>query len=164
MNLPDLKEARKRTDKKVDYLENDNNIKKIFENKKYFLKTYGCQMNVHDSEEIRKYLEMLGFTSTDKLEDSDIVVLNTCAIRENAHDKVFGYLGRCKHLKKEKPGLIVAIGGCMSQEENVVNEIKTKHPYVDIVFGTHNINQRYHKQTSNARRNEIRPNSMHIFL
>lgn len=141
MNLPDLKEARKRTDKKVDYLENDNNIKKIFENKKYFLKTYGCQMNVHDSEEIRKYLEMLGFTSTDKLEDSDIVVLNTCAIRENAHDKVFGYLGRCKHLKKEKPGLIVAIGGCMSQEENVVNEIKTKHPYVDIVFGTHNINE-----------------------
>ena len=92
MNLTDLKEARKRTDKKVDYLENDNNIKKIFENKKYFLKTYGCQMNVHDSEEIRKYLEMLGFTSTDKLEDSDIVVLNTCAIRENAHDKVFGYL------------------------------------------------------------------------
>ena len=141
MNLPDLKEARKRTDKKVDYLENDNNIKKIFENKKYFLKTYGCQMNVHDSEGIRKYLEMLGFTSTDKLEDSDIVVLNTCAIRENAHDKVFGYLGRCKHLKKEKPGLIVAIGGCMSQEENVVNEIKTKHPYVDIVFGTHNINE-----------------------
>ena len=141
MNLPDLKEARKRTDKKVDYLENDNNIKKIFENKKYFLKTYGCQMNVHDSEEIRKYLEMLGFTSTDKLEDSDIVVLNTCAIRENAHDKVFGYLGRCKHLKKEKPDLIVAIGGCMSQEENVVNEIKTKHPYVDIVFGTHNINE-----------------------
>ena len=141
MNLPNLNEARKRTDKEVLYLENDNNIKNIFEGKKYFLKTYGCQMNVHDSEEIRKYLELLGFTSTEVLEESDIVVLNTCAIRENAHDKVFGYLGRCKHLKKEKPELLIAIGGCMSQEANVVNEIKTKHPYVDIVFGTHNINE-----------------------
>lgn len=141
MNLPDLNEARKRTDKEVLYLENDNNIKNMFEGKKYFLKTYGCQMNVHDSEEIRKYLELLGFNETEILEESDIVVLNTCAIRENAHDKVFGYLGRCKHLKKEKPELIIAIGGCMSQEENVVNEIKSKHPYVDIVFGTHNINE-----------------------
>ncbi len=141
MNLPDLNEARKRTDKEVLYLENDNNIKNMFDGKKYFLKTYGCQMNVHDSEEIRKYLELLGFNETEVLEESDIVVLNTCAIRENAHDKVFGYLGRCKHLKKEKPELIIAIGGCMSQEENVVNEIKSKHPYVDIVFGTHNINE-----------------------
>ena len=141
MNLPNLNEARKRTGKEVLYLENDNNIKNIFKGKKYFLKTYGCQMNVHDSEEIRKYLELLGFVPTEVLEDSDIVVLNTCAIRENAHDKVFGYLGRCKHLKKENPELLIAIGGCMSQEENVVNEIKTKHPYVDIVFGTHNINE-----------------------
>jgi tRNA-2-methylthio-N6-dimethylallyladenosine synthase len=141
MNLPDLKKAKIRSDKEVLYLENDNDIKNMFSGKKYFLKTYGCQMNVHDSEEIRKYLELLGFTNTDVLEESDIVVLNTCAIRENAHDKVFGYLGRCKHLKKEKPELIIAIGGCMSQEENVVNEIKTKHPYVDIVFGTHNINE-----------------------
>ena len=141
MNLPNLKEARLRTSKEVKYLENDNNIKEVFKGKKYFLKTYGCQMNVHDSEEIRKYLEMLGFVETEVLEDSDIVVLNTCAIRENAHDKVFGYLGRCKHLKKEKKDLIIAIGGCMSQEENVVSEIRTKHPYVDIVFGTHNINE-----------------------
>ena len=140
MNLPNIKDARVRSDKKVEYLENNNNIEKVFVGKKYFLKTYGCQMNVHDSEEIRKYLELLGFSETEELEDSDIVVLNTCAIRENAHDKVFGYLGRCKHLKKEKKDLIVAIGGCMAQEEGVVNEIKTKHPYVDIVFGTHNIN------------------------
>ena len=81
---------------------------------------------------------------TNTLEESDIVVLNTCAIRENAHDKVFGYLGRCKHLKREKPDLMIAIGGCMSQEENVVSEIKNKHPYVDIVFGTHNINELPH--------------------
>ncbi len=141
MNLPNLKEARIRSDKEVLYLENDNNINNVFDGKKYFLKTYGCQMNVHDSEEIRKYLELLGYSETLILEESDIVVLNTCAIRENAHDKVFGYLGRCKHLKKDKPELIIAIGGCMSQEENVANEIKNKHPYVDIVFGTHNINE-----------------------
>lgn len=141
MHLPNMKDAKKRTNQKVLYVENANKVEKKFEGKKYFLKTYGCQMNVHDSEEIRKYLEMLGFIETKTLENADIVVLNTCAIRENAHDKVFGYLGRCKHLKKEKPNLIIAIGGCMSQEEGVVNEIKEKHPYVDIVFGTHNINE-----------------------
>ncbi len=141
MNLPDLNKARQRTkdpvlEKKVEY-----HIPKAFAGRKYFLKTYGCQMNMHDSEEIRKYLELLGFIETTVLEESDIVVLNTCAIRENAHDKVFGYLGRCKHLKREKPDLIIAIGGCMSQEENVVQEIQKKHPYVDIVFGTHNIHE-----------------------
>lgn len=139
MQFPNLQEAKKRTNKQVVEKQVNYNFSTSFLNKKYFLRTYGCQMNVHDSEEIKKYLEMLGFVETEKLEESDLVVLNTCAIRENAHDKVFGYLGRCKHLKREKPGLIIAIGGCMSQEENVVNEIKTKHPYVDIVFGTHNI-------------------------
>lgn len=139
MHLPNLSDAKKRTDKTVQELKVNYDFLPIFQNKKYFLRTYGCQMNVHDSEEIKKYLEMLGFVETEKLEESDLVVLNTCAIRENAHDKVFGYLGRCKHLKREKPDLLIAIGGCMSQEENVVGEIKTKHPYVDIVFGTHNI-------------------------
>ena len=141
MHLPDLKEARKRTENKVNYVEHNQEIKKLVEGKKYFLKTYGCQMNVHDSEEIRKYLELLGYEPIQDLTEADIVVLNTCAIRENAHDKVFGYLGRCKHLKKEKPELLIAIGGCMSQEENVVDEIKKNHPYVDIVFGTHNIHE-----------------------
>ncbi len=139
MNLPNLKEARKRTEKQVEEKQVDYNLKETFKNKKYFLRTYGCQMNMHDSEEIKKFLEMLGFVETNVLEESDLVLLNTCAIRENVHDKVFGYLGRCKHLKREKPDLIIAIGGCMSQEENVINEIKEKHPYVDIVFGTHNI-------------------------
>ena len=137
--MPSMAEAKLRTKKQVEHIELNNNYEKKFIGKKYFLRTYGCQMNVHDSEEIRKYLEILGFIPTEVLEDADIVVLNTCAIRENAHDKVFGFLGRCKHLKREKKDLIVAIGGCMSQEESVANEIKTKHPYVDIVFGTHNI-------------------------
>ncbi len=136
---PNMIEARKRSKNKTEYLEYDNKINKIFKNDKYFLRTYGCQMNVHDSEQIRAYLENLGLEETDNLEDAKVIVLNTCAIRENAHDKVFGYLGRCKHLKEKDPSIIIAIGGCMSQEEGVVSEIEQKYPYVDIVFGTHNI-------------------------
>ncbi len=136
---PNMIEARKRTTIKTEYLEYDNKINKLFNGEKYFLRTYGCQMNVHDSEQIRAYLENLGLEETDTLEKAKVIVLNTCAIRENAHDKVFGYLGRCKHLKEEDPSIIVAIGGCMSQEEGVVSEIEQKYPYVDIVFGTHNI-------------------------
>ena len=141
--LPDMKEAKVRSKKnsEVIYLEQEKKSN-LYAGKKYFLRTYGCQMNVHDSEEIKAILENLGYTETDELENSDIVVLNTCAIRENAHDKVFGYLGRCKHLKATtKKDLIVCIGGCMAQEEVVVNELKTKHPYVDIIFGTHNIHE-----------------------
>lgn len=141
--LPNMIDAKKRTkdEAEVIYLENDEKSN-LYAGKKYFLRTYGCQMNVHDSEEIKAILENLGYTETDELEDSDIVVLNTCAIRENAHDKVFGYLGRCKHLKATtKKDLIVCIGGCMAQEEVVVNELKIKHPYVDIIFGTHNIHE-----------------------
>lgn len=142
MQLPNLKEARKRTKDNVDIIYLDENVdSSMFEGKKYFVKTYGCQMNVHDGEEIQARLESLGFKSTQILEDADIVILNTCAIRENAHDKVFGYLGRCKHLKREKPNLIIGLCGCMAQEEKVVEEIRTRHPYVDLIFGTHNINE-----------------------
>ena len=140
MNLPDLKEARKRTDKKPKILDAKNIKSDKFKNKNYFIRTYGCQMNVHDSEEIKGILENLGFQETDHLEESDLIVLNTCAIRENAHDKVFGFLGRLKHLKKEKPELIICIGGCMPQEEGVSKLLKEKYPFVNIVFGTHNIN------------------------
>ena len=141
MNLPSLQEARKRSKEKVEVIYLDNKEDKIVSDKRYFLRTYGCQMNVHDSEQIKFILESLGYIETEKLEDADIVVLNTCAIRENAHDKVFGYLGRCKHLKESKKDLIVCLGGCMAQEEVVVNEIRNKYPYVDIVFGTHNIHE-----------------------
>ena len=140
--LPNMIDAKKRTkdEAEVIYLENDEKSN-LYAGKKYFLRTYGCQMNVHDSEEIKAILENLGYTETDELEDSDIVVLNTCAIRENAHDKVFGFLGRCKHLKKTNKDLIIGLCGCMAQEENVVKEIREKHKYIDIVFGTHNMNE-----------------------
>ena len=139
MNLPDLKKARIRTDKDVEYIYLNEKYQKLFCGQKYFLKTYGCQMNVHDSEEIAARLESLGFSKTTILEEANIIILNTCAIRENAHDKLYGFLGRCKHLKKEKKDVIIGICGCMAQEENVVSEIMNKHKYIDIVFGTHNI-------------------------
>lgn len=141
MNLPDMKKARKRTTEKVEYINQENIQTDLFLGKKYFLRTYGCQMNVHDSEEICAALENIGFQRTEIMEECDLAVLNTCAIRENAHDKVFGYLGRLKHLKREKPELMIAIGGCMPQQEHVAEELMKKHPYVDFVFGTHNIHE-----------------------
>ena len=117
------------------------NIKPLYKGKKYFLRTYGCQMNVHDSEEIKYYLEALGYEAVEELEKADIVVLNTCAIRENAKDKVFGYLGRCKHLKKENPNLIIAIAGCLMQQPKEIEEIHNRHQYIDIIIGTHNLSE-----------------------
>lgn len=141
VKLPDLKEAKKRTKEKVEYSSVSLISSDKFIGKHYFLRTYGCQMNEHDSEEMKGILEHLGMIPTDDLLLADVIVLNTCAIRENAHDKVFGYLGRIKHLKKERPDVIVAIGGCMSQEPRITEEIKSRHPYVNIVFGTHNIHE-----------------------
>ena len=143
MKLPNLDEARKRTNNEIEFVTLDQNYDaNEFKNQKYFLRTYGCQMNVHDGEEIAARLETLGFEATETLEEADIVILNTCAIRENAHDKLYGFLGRCKHEKeKNNKDLINGICGCMAQEENVVEELIKKHPYVDIVFGTHNIHE-----------------------
>ena len=141
MKLPNLENAKERTNKKVEYIYEENRTSKTLCDQKYFLKTYGCQMNLHDSEEIKARLESMGALETMDYTSADIVILNTCAIRENAHDKVFGFLGRCKHLKKSKPELIIGLCGCMAQEENVVEEVMNRHPHIDIVFGTHNINE-----------------------
>ena len=143
MLIPNLKEAKIRTKKesvvKTDEYKIDDNLKKLGLNKKYFLKTYGCQMNEHDSENIKAILEDMSYTSTDDMEQADLILLNTCAIRENAHNKVFGYLGRAKNLKSRKKDVIVGICGCMAQEEVVVNKILKEYKWMDIVFGTHNI-------------------------
>ena len=139
MHLPNMLDAKKRNQEKVNYIYETRESNDIFAGKKYYIKTYGCQMNVHDSEEIKSLIENLGYTETDNYEESDLIILNTCAIRENAHDKVFGFLGRCKHLKKTNKNLIICLCGCMAQEESVVSEIREKHPYIDIVFGTHRL-------------------------
>ena len=139
MNMPNLKEARKRTNNKVEtiiYNENEK-YKNIVKNKKYFLKTYGCQMNEHDSENIKAIIEYMGYKYTDKMEESDLIILNTCSIRENANNKVFGMLGRAKHLKQTKKDLIVGIMGCMTQEEIVTSKIENDYKWINFVLGTH---------------------------
>ena len=145
MNLPDLKEAKVRTKKEIKIIRDDyqvpESMKTIGKDKKYYLKTYGCQMNVHDSENIKAILEDMSFTEAIEMEEADIILLNTCAIRENAHNKMFGFLGRVKHLKQSKPSIICGICGCMAQEESVVDDIKNKYKWVDIVFGTHNLHK-----------------------
>ena len=141
MQLPSLVEARKRTKseiKFINYVLNEK-YKNIGKGKTYYVKTYGCQMNEHDSENICGLLESIGFIKNDDMEQSDLVILNTCSIRENAHNKAFGMLGRLKHLKEERPNLIVGLCGCMAQEEVVVDEILSKYRHVNFVFGTHNL-------------------------
>ena len=143
MLMPNLLEAKKRSNKEVlvktnEYIVKDN-LKRLGLGKKYFVKTYGCQMNEHDTENIKAILEDMSFTETSDMDNADLILLNTCAIRENAHNKVFGMIGRIKHLKESRPNIIAGICGCMAQEENVVNEILEKYNWLDIVFGTHNI-------------------------
>ncbi len=145
MQIPNLLEAKKRNQKDIliktkQYILKED-LKKIGLGKTYFVKTYGCQMNEHDGENIKAILEDMSFTECESMEDADVILLNTCAIRENAHNKVFGYLGRVKHLKEAKPDVIAGLCGCMAQEEVVVSEIMQKHKYLDFVFGTHNIHE-----------------------
>lgn len=141
---PNLRSAKKRGKEDVRVLEFDpipEELKTIGYGKHYLIYTYGCQMNVHDSETIAGILEEMGYTATEKESEADIILLNTCAIRENAEEKVFGGLGRLKQLKVEKPELILGVCGCMSQEESVVNRILRNYQYVDLIFGTHNIHR-----------------------
>jgi tRNA-2-methylthio-N6-dimethylallyladenosine synthase len=105
----------------------------------YYIITYGCQMNVHDSEKMAGMLEEMGYHQTDDINYADIILLNTCIIRENAELKVFGKLGELKKLKRKNKNLIIGIGGCMMQVKEVVDVIKAKYPQVDLIFGTHNI-------------------------
>ncbi len=143
MLIPEKEKARVRTRNSVKTRKYkiDDNLKSLGKGKKYFIKTYGCQMNVHDTENIKAILEDMSFKEVDTMEKADLILLNTCAIRENAHNKVFGMIGRIKHLKEEKPGIIAGICGCMAQEEGVVREIIYKYKWLDIVFGTHNIDE-----------------------
>ena len=110
-------------------------------NKKYMIHTFGCQMNENDSEKLAGMLESMGYRRTDELEDSDLILFNTCCVRENAELKVYGHLGTLKPLKARKPGLIIAVCGCMMQQEEVVEHILDKYNHVDLIFGTHNLHK-----------------------
>lgn len=143
INKPNLNTARKRTKNEVlvNEYQDFKTIKDLGKDKKYIIQTHGCQANEADTEVIRGLLETQGFEPTLHLEDADLVIINTCAIRENAENKVFGELGRLKSYKRINPNLIIAIAGCMPQEEDVVERIMKKYSHVNLVFGTHNVNK-----------------------
>ena len=142
-NRPSLKQAKKRKIKetpKVDFNAHPN-LRHLGRGKQYLIKTYGCQGNEADSETMKGILETLGFTETYEETQADLIILNTCAIRENAENRVFGELGRLKKQKNNNPDLILGVAGCMPQEEDVTDRILKKFHYVDLVFGTHNIHK-----------------------
>lgn len=138
---PDLNQARKRSKKTVEELKFQlgEAHEKIGLGKTYKIDTYGCQGNEADSETMAGILELMGFAKTELEEQADVIIINTCAIRENAENRIWGELGRLKNYKRQNPNLILGLAGCMAQEENVVERVLKKYQHVDIVFGTHNI-------------------------
>lgn len=108
---------------------------------KYHIVTYGCQMNVHESEKIAGILRQTGYTEESSIEEADVIVFNTCCIRENAENHAFGNIGALKKLKRNKRGLVIAVGGCMAQEAGKAALLKEKFPFIDVVFGTHNLGE-----------------------
>lgn len=115
-----------------------NNINEKDNKKLYYIQTYGCQMNEEDSEKISGMLKTQGYTRTEVRDEASIIIFNTCCVRENAENKVFGNLGDLKKQKKKNKDLIIAICGCMMQQKGMADTILEKFPYVDIIFGTHN--------------------------
>ncbi|MCI2255507.1 tRNA (N6-isopentenyl adenosine(37)-C2)-methylthiotransferase MiaB [Domibacillus sp. PGB-M46] len=141
---PSLKDAKKRGKEEVAY-HNDFKIDERFQGmgngKNFYIRTYGCQMNAHDTEVMAGIFMALGYNAVETPEEADVILLNTCAIRENAENKVFGEIGFLKHLKRDNPNLLLGVCGCMSQEESVVNKILKSYHHVDMIFGTHNIHR-----------------------
>ena len=121
---------------------------------KYYINTYGCQMNVHESEKLAGILENMGYSLAQSDTTADVVVFNTCAIRESAEQKIFGNIGMLKNVKQQNPNMIIAICGCMSQQNGYAEQIVKKYPYVDIIFGTHNLAkfEQFLKQKQNQKR------------
>lgn len=101
------------------------------------VRTYGCQQNVADSEKLRGQLQQMGFSFTEDEREADLILFNTCAVRENAEFRVYGNVGNLKNLKREKPSLIIGVCGCMMEQEHVAEKIRQSYPYVNLVFGTH---------------------------
>ena len=126
-----------RIQEQQEYIDKVNKIN-LGKNLKYIVLTMGCQLNENDSEKISGMIEEMGYTRTDKIEEADLIAFNTCCVRENAEDRLFGKLGEVKKYKEEK-GTIIAIGGCMMQEKHMVEKLKKSYPFFDIVFGPHTL-------------------------
>ena len=140
--LPSLRQAARRS-KEVVIEDNlfvlPEELKTLGKGKKYFIRTHGCQANERDSETMSGILNDMGYTAAADAAEADLILINTCAIRENAEQKVLGEFGFFKEYKRRNPDLLLAMAGCMAQEEKTVEEILRKYPQVDLIFGTHNI-------------------------
>lgn len=145
LSIPNLKQAQLRSRDETmiqrSIFEIPEHLRNIGQNRFYYLRTYGCQANERDSETIRGMCEALGYLPVNEPDNADLIIHNTCAIRENAEQKVFGELGNLRKLKYENPDLIFVVCGCMAQEEKVVERILKTYPHIDVVFGTHNIHR-----------------------
>ena len=143
--LPNLKDAQVRTTKEAviekSLFQIPEQIRLLGQGKKYYLRTYGCQANERDSETLAGILEEMNFTAVEHPEDADLILMNTCAIRKNAEDKVLGEIGSLKRLKRKKPDLLFGLCGCMAQEEDVVAKLLETYRHVNLIFGTHNIHR-----------------------
>ena len=126
-------------DVQYEYMEKVANINKD-KNLSYSIFTMGCQLNENDSEKICGMLEKMGYSKTEDMKQADFVVFNTCCVRENAEDKLFGKIGEMKRVKEQK-GTIIAIGGCMMQEKHIIEKLHESYPFVDILFGTHTLHK-----------------------
>ncbi len=124
---------------KKEYIEEIHKLN-LNKNKKYIILTMGCQLNENDSEKLAGMIEKMGYTNTQNIEEADLIVFNTCCVRENAEDKLFGKLGEVKKLKETRDA-IIAIGGCMMQEKHIVEKLQKSYPFFDIAFGTHTLHK-----------------------
>lgn len=143
-HLPDHKQAARRTRDEVETisgLQITELQKQLGANQKYYISTYGCQANERDSENLAGILEACGYSPAQTADQADIILMNTCGIRENAANNVLGEVGMCKKLFKQRPDLIIGVCGCMAQEEGFSKTLLESYPWVHLLFGTHNIAQ-----------------------
>jgi tRNA-2-methylthio-N6-dimethylallyladenosine synthase len=141
-SLPDMKKARNRVEKPlllVDKKEVPAAVQAYAKGRYFFIRTYGCQANIRDEEVMSGYLELAGFKRTDDETKADVAIINTCAVRENAEDKVYGEIGLFKAKAEKDHSFILAVSGCMMQEEGIAEKLTKTYPYVSLIFGTHNV-------------------------
>ena len=147
INTPDMQKAADRRPSSTVFStmseKSFNELSKLIKGKKYYIRTYGCQANVRDEETMRGMLENVGYIPSNEPEDADLIIINTCAVRENAEDKVYGEIGNLKYLTKKNKELVLAICGCMVEQPEILNKLMETFKEVNLYFGTHEIAQLY---------------------
>ena len=147
INYPDLKKAASRLKGETTFVsasfDRKDDLSKLLKGKNYYIRTYGCQANVRDEETMRGMLEDLKMVSTEDPKSADVIIINTCAVRENAEDKVYGEIGNLKILRKKNKDLVLSICGCMVEQPEILNRLTNTFPEVNLFFGTHEIYQLY---------------------